>query len=122
VRRQQHAASFRDEFADQAAKFQHPRGIKPIHRLIENQQLRIGQQAARNTKALTHAKRIRPDLVARPRGEPEPLETLVDPAACGTAAGRRINLEVFAARQVSTEARLLDDRPNPRERLRSLGR
>ena len=63
-----------DHRADHLAELLDAPGIKPVGRLVEDQQLRIGQQAAGDTEALAHAERVLLDFVLRPLGEADTRE------------------------------------------------
>ena len=99
------------------AELEDPRRVEPVHRLVEDQQLGIGQQAARDAEPLPHPHRVRLDAVARAVGEPDALDRLRDPCEAFASAGGRDDREVLATGQVPVEARLLDDRTDARERL-----
>ena len=60
VRGQQHGAPLGDQLADQVAHLEDAGRVEPVHRLVEDQQLRVGQQAARDAEALAHARASRP--------------------------------------------------------------
>src|SRR5439155_8285709 len=82
--------------------------IEPVGRLVEDEELRIAQQARRDAEALAHPERITADLVVTAVGEIDDLEHLVD--ASGTAAAVEASQarEVLAAGKVRIELRALD--------------
>ena len=120
VRGEQHGAALGDELADEAAELEDAGGIEPVERLIEDQQLGIGQQAARHAEALAHAQRVALDAVVATRAQPDALQRAVDAAVGRAVAGGRVDVEVLAAGEVGMEARLLDDRADARERRGAL--
>ena len=117
VRREHHRASLVDERAEQAAELEDAGGVEAVHRLVEDQQLRVGEQAARDAEALAHPHRVRLDAVVRAVGQADALERGVDARERLAAARRGDDAEVLASREVAVEARLLDDRADARERL-----
>ena len=75
--------------ADQVAELEDAGRVEPVHRLVEDQQLRIGEEAARDAEALAHAHRVRLDAVAGAVGEPDALERRLGMRANALAAARR---------------------------------
>jgi hypothetical protein len=122
VRGEDDRASLLHEGADESAELQDARGVETVHRLVEDQQQRIGEQAASDPEALTHAQRVRLHPIARTRGQADPLERLVDPPEGVATAYGGHDLEVFASRQVTVEPRLLDNRTDAGQRLRTAPR
>ena len=51
------------------AHLEDARGIEPVHRLVEDQQLGVGQQAAGDAEPLAHPERVRLDAVVAAGGE-----------------------------------------------------
>jgi hypothetical protein len=107
VRGQQHRAALGDQFADQVAHLEDARGIKPVHRLVEDQQLGVGQQAARDAEPLAHPERVRLDAVVAAGGEADARQCAVDPRARITAARRRVDLQVLAAAEMRVKSAAL---------------
>ena len=106
-----------DERADEAAELLDAGRIEPVHRLVQDQHLGIGEQAAGDAEALPHAERVRLDAVVGAGGEPDLVECAVDaPGRFGAACGGD-DTEVLAAGEVAVEARLLDDGADACERL-----
>ena len=122
VRREKHGATFADERADQVAHLEDAGRIETVHRLVEDQQRRIGEQAAGDAEPLAHAERVGLHPVVGAVREPDSLERAVDAAVRGAVARRGDDPEVLAAGQVRVETRLLDDRADAGERLTALGR
>ena len=102
--------------ADQVAELEDAGRVEPVHRLVEDQQLGVGEQAARDAEALAHAERVGLDLLVGARGEADAGERAVDAVVRGAVAGGRVDVQVLAAGQVGVEARLLDDRADAGER------
>ncbi len=118
VRGEQHGPALADEVADQVAELEDAGRVEPVHRLVEDQQLGIRQQAARDAEALAHAERVGADLVVGAGAEADALERGVDAAVRRAVAGGGVDVEVLAAGEVAVEARLLDDRADAGERRR----
>jgi len=53
-----------DQRADHPAHVEHPAGVESVHRLVEDQQLGVRQQAARDAEPLAHPERVRPDAIS----------------------------------------------------------
>ena len=117
VRGQQHGAALADELADQVAELEDAGRVEPVHRLVEDQQLGVGEQAARDAEALAHAERVGLDLLVGARREADAGERAVDRGRGRRAlAGGGVDVQVLAAGEVGVEARLLDDRADAGER------
>ena len=106
-----------DERADHVAELEHARGVEPVRRLVEHEQLGVVEQGARDAEALAHAERVGLDLVVRALAQRDALEHRRDARARLAAVVRGPHVEVAAAAQVRVEARLLDDAADARERL-----
>ena len=75
VRRQEHRSSLVHELTDQPAHLEDPRRVEAVHRLIQDEQCRIREQAPRDPQPLTHAKRVPLDTVVAAIREAHPLES-----------------------------------------------
>jgi hypothetical protein len=95
--------------------------VKAIGGLVEDQEQRIGQQAARHAEPLAHAHRVALDPVFGPVGQPHPRERGIDQRAHLGTADRRDEAQVLATGEEGVEAGLLDDRPDALQRLGALG-
>ena len=86
VRGEQHGAALVDQLADQAAELEDAGRVEPVHRLVEDQQLGVGEQAAGDAEALAHAERVglRPCRRRARRGPRAPA-----PRRCGRGRRRR---------------------------------
>ena len=100
VRGEQHRAALVDELADQAADLEDAGRVEAVHRLVEDQQLGVGEQAAGDAEALAHAERVRLDLVVGAGGEADAGERGVDPRRAARGRGPRRGRQVLAAGQV----------------------
>jgi hypothetical protein len=115
VRGEQHRASLADQLADQLPKLENAGRVKPVHRLVQDQQLGVRQQATRDAEALAHAKRIRVDAVISPRREPNTRQRAVDPPVRAPLPSGCMHPQVLAPSQMRVKARLLDDCANASE-------
>jgi len=120
VRREKDGAALVDERADQVARLEDARWIETVHRLVENQEQRVCEQAACDSQALPHAERIRLHAVVCAVGEPDARKRWFDAAVGGAVAGGRDDLEVLAAGEVRMELRFLDDRADAGQGLSPL--
>src|SRR6185437_1972707 len=111
-----------DHRADHLPELLDAARVEAVGRLVEDQQLRVGQQAPRDAQALAHAHRVLRDAVVAARGEADPRQRRRDPRRDLRAAGGRHHAQVLAPRQVHVKARLLDDRADAPERLDPPGR
>ena len=112
-------SAFVDERAQQVPELEDARRVEAVHRLVQDEQLRIGEQAARDAEALAHPHRVRAHAVAGAMGEPDALDRRLDPRKCLAPARSGDHGEVLTPAQVPVEARLLDDRADTCERLRA---
>ena len=96
--------------------------IESVRRLIEQQQLRVGEQRPTDAKALAHAKRVAANALVRPLGQANPLQRPVDAGLGLGATDSRGDLKVLAPGQKRVEARLLHDRADVGERRAALTR
>ncbi|HEY1665209.1 MAG TPA: hypothetical protein VGG54_05925 [Trebonia sp.] len=74
----EHGPSLGDQAGDQRAQFQDAAGVKTVHRLVEDDQLRVRQQAAGDAKPLPHSLRVGADPVVAAVREPDPLKRRLD--------------------------------------------
>ena len=88
VRGEEHGAALADQRADHLAELEDPGRIEAVGRLVEDQQLGVGEQAARDAEALAHALRVARDLLVGAIGEPDARERAVDPRERLRAAHR----------------------------------
>jgi hypothetical protein len=122
MRREQHRAALRHQRAHQPAELENARRVEPVDRLVQDQQLRVAEQAAGDAEPLAHAERVRLHAVVGSRGQPDALQRAGDPPRGGAVARRGVHLQVLAPGQVRVEARLLDDRADPGQGLRAARR
>ncbi|HEY2936782.1 MAG TPA: hypothetical protein VGJ25_09280 [Gaiellaceae bacterium] len=114
-------APFLDEPADHEAELLHAGRVQPVHRLVEDQQLRIAEQRPGDAQALAHTERVRLDLLVGAPGEADAVEGTCDALVRLRLAGGRDDVEVLAAREVVVEARFLDDRADAGQCFRPAG-
>ena len=115
MRRQHHGATLGHERQDHVAHVEHARRVEAVHGLVEDEQLRVAEEAGRDTEALAHAHGVLGHLVVGPMEDADALERRVDAALGGRLARRRQDLQVLATRQVAVEAGLVHDRTDPRQ-------
>ena len=94
---------------DHVADVEHPTGVEAVHRLVEDQQLRIPEEAGGDAQALAHAHGVLRHLVVGAVQDAHTLERRLDAALGRRLARRRQDLQVLAAGQVAVEAGLVDD-------------
>ena len=87
VRREHDRASFLDEGADHEPELLHARRVEAVHRLVEDQQLGIGEQRAGDAEALTHPERIRLHPLVRAVRRDRPARA---PRRCACAPPARV--------------------------------
>ena len=101
---------------DHVAHVEHPAGVEAVHRLVEDQQLRIPEEAGGDAQALAHAHGVLRHLVVGAVQDADTLERRLDAALGRRLARRRQDLQVLAAGQVAVEAGLVDDGADPGQR------
>ena len=122
VRAEHHRPSLVDQRADHRAHLVHPRWVEPVHRLVQDQQLGVAEQARRDPQALAHAHRVRGDLVVGTPCQADSGQRWPDPPVRSAASRGGQQAQVIPARQVVVEAGLVDDRADPGQRPAPLGR
>ena len=105
-----------DERAHELAELDDAGRVEPVGRLVEDQQLRVGQQAAGDAQPLAHPHRVGLHSLVGALGQADAVERDLDPAV-RSGSRRRRDAQVLPAGQVPMEARLLDDRTHPLERV-----
>ncbi len=122
VRRQDDGTAFVGQAGDHGPHLVHPGRVEAVHRLVEDEQLGVTEQAGGHAQALAHAHRVRGDLVPGAAGQADPGQRRRDPLMRVTAPGRGQQAEVLLAGQVGVETGLVDDGPDPGQGLAALGR
>ncbi len=117
MRGEEHGATLADKRADHLAKLKDAGGVETVGRLIEDQQLGVGEQAARNPQPLAHPLRVARDLLGGALGQPDAFDRAINAAEGLRPADRGQQPKVLATAEVVVEMRLLDDRADPRERV-----
>ena len=121
VGRQEHGAALADHLAHERPELGDAGGVEAVGRLVQDHQRRVGQQAAGDPEPLPHAHRVRLDPVVGPVGQPDALERARDPGV-GLGSRQAAAMRRFSrAGEVAVKAGLLDDRPDPCERLGAAG-
>src|SRR5437773_5240829 len=83
------------EIADQLADLDDARRIEPVRRLVEEDELRIAKQRARDAEPLIHPERVRGELAVRALPEIDDVE---QPIEVGRRAPMPDGLEVAEVR------------------------
>ena len=122
VRGQHDGAALIGQAGDHGPHLVHARRVEPVHRLVQDEQFRVREQARGHAQALAHAHRVRGHLVPGPFGQTDPGQRRRDPLRRRPAPGGGQQAEVVAAGQVRVEAGLVDDRPDPGQGPAPLGR
>jgi DNA-binding CsgD family transcriptional regulator len=86
-----------DQARDQAAQFKDAARVETVHRLVEDNPLRVGQQAAGDAEPLAHPLRVAAHPVVAAVGQPDPVERGLNlttgaelaPASAQATAARR---------------------------------
>jgi hypothetical protein len=115
---EEHRGAAIGQRAEQGPELADTGGVHAIGRLVQQQQRWVAQQRDREPETLTHVLRVRLDLAAGDRGQPDPVQRVVDrvrmrqrrPAQCE-------HLQIAPPAQPWVEGRLLDHRPNPGQPL-----
>ena len=113
MRRQHHGATLGHERHDHVAHVEHAPGVEAVHRLVEDQQLGIPEEAGGHAQPLAHAHGVLRHLVVGPMQDADALERRLDAALGRRLTRRGEDLQVLAAGQVAVEAGFVDDRPDP---------
>ena len=98
VRGQDDGAALGDEREDHVAHLEHAAGVEAVHRLVEDQQLRVAEQAGGDAEPLAHAHGVLRHLVVGPVQDADPLERRVDAAPSPPARAPRRGSAGSAAR------------------------
>ena len=120
MRGEEHGAALVHERAQQRSHLEDPRRVEPVGGLVQDQQVGIDHQAPGDPQPLAHPHRVPRHALVRAVGETDPLERRGDPVVRLALAARCDDVQVLPAGQLGVEARLLDDRADPRERGRPL--
>ena len=113
VRRDDHGASVAPQFAEQLPDLHDPRRIEPVRRLVEDEQVRVGEEGGGDAEALLHPEREALHRLAVAPGQPDLREHSVNSGKREAAqAGERH--EVRPRRQARDERWALDQDADPR--------
>ena len=116
VRGQHDGAALGHEGEDHLAHVLHAGGVEPVHRLVEDQQLGVPDQAGGDSEALAHAHRVLGHLVVGAVEDADAFERRPDAVPRCRLARRGEDLEVLPPGQMAVEPGLVDDGPDPRQR------
>src|SRR5437762_7683574 len=106
------------EIADQLTDLDDARRIKPVRRLVEEDELRIAKERARDAEPLLHPERVRGELAVRALREVDQVEQAIDVGGPASVPDGLKVPEVRPAREARAEGRRLDHRADPAERRR----
>ena len=87
MRGEHHRSPLVDERAQQVPELEDARRVEAVHRLVEDEQVRVREQAARDAEALAHAHRVRLHAIACAVRQPDALDRRPD-ALKGVAPAR----------------------------------
>jgi hypothetical protein len=121
VRGEEHRPPLGDEPPNHGPELVDPGRIESVRRLVEDQKLRVGEQAAGDPESLAHPERVALHALVRSLREPRARQGSVDAGVGLGLARRRDHREVLASGQVAVEAGLLDDRPDAGQGLGPVG-
>jgi hypothetical protein len=93
------------EIADELADLDHARGIEPVRRLVEEHEIGLAEQGARDPEPLLHAEGVRGELAVRALAEIDELEQAIDVGRRAAPSDALKVAEVRAAREVRVEGR-----------------
>ena len=99
-----------------------PDRVEPVHRLVQDEQFWVGEQAGGHPEALAHAHRVRGHFIPGPFGQTDPGQRRRDPLVRVPAPCGGQQAKVVPAGQMRVEAGLVDDRPDPGQGPAPLGR
>jgi hypothetical protein len=95
VRGEHDRAALSDQRQDHVAHLAHAGRIQPVHRLVQDQQLRIADQASGNPETLPHTHRVLRDAIVGAMQDADPLQRRLDAATRGRFARRGKQLQVL---------------------------
>ena len=104
VAREQDRPAFGGEPLQEAANPADTLGVEPVHRLIEDQDLRVSQERGGDAEALVHAQREPANAPASCFGEPDELEHFRDSVRRAARRATRAVLEAWGRRAASHRA------------------
>ena len=115
VRGQHDGAALGDEGTNHLAHVVHATRVEAVHRFVQDQELRIAEQARRDAEALAHTHGVLGHFVVGATGHADTFERRTDPLARRGFARGGEDPEILAAGEVRVETRLVNDRPDVRE-------
>jgi hypothetical protein len=96
VRGEEDGSPFLDEPPDHAPELVDAGRIEPVRGLVQNQELRVGEERACDPEALAHPERVGGDAFVRPLPESYPLERVCNAAMRLPLARGRDHRKVLA--------------------------
>src|SRR5207247_5286029 len=99
----------RHERVDEVAELEDAGRVEAVHRLVEDQELRVGEQAAGDSKPLPHPHRVGANTVVGALAEADAVDRRLDATEAFPPAGGCNDAEVLAACEVTVEPRLVDN-------------
>ena len=84
--------------------------VKPVCRLVQNDELRLWKQSLRDAQTLPHAVRIDAHRIMRSLAQGHCLKRCFDARTLCAAGHRRQHAQVLPAREVFVKCRSFDDR------------
>ncbi len=113
MRRQHDRAALGHQGQDHVAHLVHAGRVEAVHGLVQDQQLRVPDQAGGDAEPLAHAHRVLRHPVVGAVQDADPLERRPDAVPGRRLACRRQDLQVLPPGQVAVETGLVDDGPHP---------
>ena len=113
----EHGAPLGHQVGDQPAELKDAGGVEAVHRLVQDHQLRVGQEAAGDAEPLAHALGVGAHPVVAAVAEPGTLQGRLDPPLGLRSAGSRDHPEVLPAAEMRVKARFFDDGPHTGQHL-----
>jgi hypothetical protein len=101
---------------DQFTHLGHPGRIQPVHRLVQEEQLGVGQQAGGDPQPLAHSHGVCRDPVVAAVGQADPLQRRPDAIPRGRLACRGQQPQVLPAGEMGVEPGFVDDGADTSER------
>ena len=117
VRGEEHRAALGGELLEQVADPLDPLGVEAVGRLVEDQDLRVGEQRRGDPEPLAHAERELPDALAGDLLQADAVDHLVD-APARDPVGLRQREQVVVGRSAGVDGARLEQRADLVQRRR----
>ncbi len=115
VRGQDDGPALGHQGKDHVPHLVHAGGVEPVHGLVEDEELRVAEEAGRHSQALAHAHGVLRHPVVGAVDDADPLQCRLDAVTRRGLACRRQDLEVLPSAQMPVEAGLVHDGADPGE-------